>query len=173
LSRTLRFSIEKSNIKYFDSDTVSCLANLSSLTARQRNEIRNLTDSAALNDAGCDVGRRLLHFIMAEKPYFLPKIELSDLKSIFAVKPKQTNQRILAQQGAFFIFGLESELRDKNEFGIEVFRAKVPASAKHGILNELDGININASTLFPEIESAAKYIMSKIPPVIGDFENLD
>jgi hypothetical protein len=41
----------------------------------------------------------------------------------------------------------------------------VPAGAKRAILDELDGININASTLFPEIESAAKYIMSKITPV--------
>jgi hypothetical protein len=85
-------------------------------------------------------------------------IELSDLKSIFVVKPKQTNQRILAQQGAFFIFGLRSELRDDKKFGIEVFRTSVPARSKRGILDELDGININASTLFPEIESAAKYI---------------
>jgi len=44
-----------------------------------------------------------------------------------------------------------------------VSRTKVPASAKKNLLDELDGININASTLFPEIESAAKYIMSKIP----------
>jgi FRG domain len=164
----LRFSIRKSNIKYFDSDTVSCVANLSNLTGSQRDEIRRMKDSETLNTS--DVGERLLHFIKVEKPYFLPKIELSDLKSIFAVKPKQTNQRILAQQGAFLIFGLRSELRDDNEFGIEVFRTKVPAGAKRAILDELDGININASTLFPEIESAAKYIMSKITPVSEKFE---
>ena len=166
----LRFYIRKSNIKYFDSDTVSCIANLSNLTGRQRDEIRHTQDSETLN--GSDVGERLLHFIKVEKPYFLPKIGLSDLKSIFAVKPKQTNQRILAQQGAFLIFGLRSALRG-NEFGIEVFRTKVPARAKRDILDELDGININASTLFPEIESAAKYIMSKITPVSETFEAPD
>jgi hypothetical protein len=167
----LRFSIRKSKTKYFDSDTVSCVANLSNLTGRQRDEIREMKKSEELNES--DVGERLLHFIKAEKPYFLPKIELSDLKSIFAVKPKQTNQRILAQQGAFFIFGLRSELRENNGFGIQIFRTKVSADAKQGILNELDGININASTLFPEIESAAKYIMSKITPVSEDFETPD
>src|SRR5208337_1044332 len=166
----LRFYIRKSNIKYCDSDTVSCIANLSNLTGRQRDEIRHTQDSETLN--GSDVGERLLHFIKVEKPYFLPKIGLSDLKSIFAVKPKQTNQRILAQQGAFLIFGLRSALRG-NEFGIEVFRTKVPARAKRDILDELDGINIHASTLFPEIESAAKYIMSKITPVSETFEAPD
>jgi hypothetical protein len=159
----LSFSMQKSSIKYFDSDTVSCVANLSNLTDRQRNEIRAMSDSGTLNNG--DTGLRLLHFIKAEKPYFLAKIELSDLYGVYAVKPKRTNQRILAQQGAFFIFGLKSQLLDTNDFGIEVFRTKVPASAKKGILRELDGININASTLFPEIESAAKYIMSKITPV--------
>ena len=84
----LRFYIRKSNIKYCDSDTVSCIANLSNLTGRQRDEIRHTQDSETLN--GSDVGERLLHFIKVEKPYFLPKIGLFDLKSIFAVKPKQT-----------------------------------------------------------------------------------
>ena len=167
----LVFKLRKSNIKYFDSDTVSCVANLSNLTGRQRNEIRDLVDSAALKIN--DVGERLLHFIKAEKPYFMPKIDLSDLKSILAVRPKQTNQRILAQQGAFLIFGLRSILQDSNDFGIKIVRTKVPASAKKKLLDELDGININASSLFPEIELAAKYIMSKIPPTNDSDEKPD
>jgi hypothetical protein len=157
----LMFRLSKFSIKYFDSDAVSCVANLSNLTSGQRDEIRELSTSAALEQS--DVGERLLHFIKAEKPYFLPKIELSDLKSILAVRPKQTNQRILAQQGAFFIFGLQSILRDTNKFRIKIVRTRIPASAKQALLKELDSININASALFPEIESAAKYIMSKIP----------
>lgn len=157
----LRLTLRKSRIKYFDSDTVSCVANLSSLTGRERDKIRSFSDSSELNES--NVGLRLLHFIKAEKPYFLPEIELSDLESIFAVRPKQTNQRILAQQGGFLIFGLQSSLEDTNEFGIKIARIKIPASAKKNLLDELDSININASTLFPEIESAAEYIMSKIP----------
>jgi hypothetical protein len=131
------------------------------LSGRERDKIRELESSADLNSS--EVGIQLLHFIKAEKPYFLPEIDLLDLKSIFAVRPKQTNQRILAQHGAFFIFGLQSLLEDPNGFGIKILKRRVPASAKKGLLDELDSININASTLFPEIESAAKYIMSKIP----------
>lgn len=157
----IRFSLPKSNVKYFDSDTVSCIANLSNLTARQRNQVRNFTNDEDLRKS--DVGERLLHFIKAEKPYFLPKIVVSELKSICAVHPKQSNRRIIAQQGGFFIFGLKSILNDTNDFEIEVHRTLVPRSAKRDIISELDAININPSTLFPEIESAAKYIMSKIP----------
>jgi hypothetical protein len=167
----LMFKLRKSGIKYFDSDTVSCVANLSNLTGPQRDEIREIRDTVALKQS--DVGERLLHFIKAEKPYFLPRIELSDLRSILAVRPKQTNQRILAQQGAFLIFGLRTTLQDANNFGIQVVRTKVPASAKKKLLDELDGININASALFPEIESAAKYIMSKIPALDESDEKPD
>ena len=120
-----------------------------------------------------DVGEGLLHFIQAEKPYFLPKINLEDLKGIFSVKPKQTNRRILAQQGAFLIFGLRTRLLERNNFGINIRKILIPSDAKPTILQELDGININASTLFPEIESAAKYIMSKITPVEEAFEQAD
>jgi len=161
----ITFASRKASIRYFDSDAISCVANLSNLTARQRNEIRTLSDSESLRES--DAGLRLLQFIKAEKPYFLPKIELSDLKSIFVVRPRQTNRRILAQQGAFFIFGLRTELRD-NDSGIQITRSLVPAGAKSRLLAELDAININASSLFPEIESAAKYIMSKIPPGTED-----
>jgi hypothetical protein len=157
----IRFRLRKSNLKYFDSDTVSCVANLSNLTGRERDEIRDFADSEALNES--EVGTRLLHFIKAEKPYFLPKIQLDDLKSILAVRPKQTNRRILAQQGAFLIFGLRSSLQDSNRFEIRIVRTTVPFSSKKKILSELDSININESALFPEIESAARYIMSKIP----------
>jgi hypothetical protein len=167
----LMFKLRKSSIKYFDSDTVSCVANLSNLTGPQRDELRAVQNSGELKSS--DIGDRLLHFIKAEKAYFLPKIELSDLKSVLAVRPKQTNQRILAQQGAFLIFGLRTTLQDANDFGIQVVRTKVPASAKKKLLDELDGINIHANALFPEIESATKYIMSKIPPLDQSDERPD
>jgi FRG domain len=108
----ITFKLRKSSIRYFDSDTVSCIANLSNLTGSERDEIRGYTKSGDLNNSENGVGTRLLHFIKAEKPYFLAKIKLSDLKSIVAVRPKQTNRRMLAQQGAFFIFGLRSQLDD-------------------------------------------------------------
>lgn len=108
-------------------------------------------------------GLKLLHFIKAEKPYFLSKIKLSDLSRIVPVRPKQTNRRIVAQQGGFFVFGLHTTLNYQNDDGIEIKRILVPAEKKAAIRHELDQININGSTLFPEIESAAKYILSKIP----------
>jgi hypothetical protein len=39
-------------------------------------------------------------------------------------------------------------------------------SAKDKILAELDAVGINQSTMFPEIEMASKYILSKISPTV-------
>lgn len=160
----LRFSVKSSSIRYYDSDTVSCLANLSNLTGRERDSLRNLASSSELNrDSG--EGKRLIQFIKAEKPYFLPEIELSDLNSVVTVRPKYNNRRILAQQGAFFLFGLPSEIEKDNQFDIRTYRTPIPPSVKSQIVRDLDKLNINESSLFPEVESAAKYIMSKLVPV--------
>ena len=159
----LRFAVKKSKIKYFDSDTVSCISNLSNLTGIERNLLRKIKTSAELNSE--DVGKRLLQFIKSEKAYFLPEIRREDLDDILIVRPKQNNRRILAQQGAFFLFGLTSELPDTNNFDVEVNRISIKSASKQNIIAELDSININISTLFPDIESAAKYIMSKISPL--------
>ncbi len=168
--RLLTFNIQKKYVKYFDSDTVSCVANLSNLSARQRNEIRNMTNDEL---AKSETGERLLHFIKAEKSYFLAKMKVEDLKGIFVVRPKQNNRRILAQQGAFIIFGLTSELKQDNNSNIKITKTNIPHKSKANILKELDYININASTIFPEIESAAKYIISKLTPTNDEEEISD
>ncbi|WP_080288243.1 FRG domain-containing protein [Burkholderia pseudomallei] len=157
----IRFSIAKDKIRYSDSDTVSCIANLANLRGYERDEIRDMSDSEEL--AKSEVGERLLHFIKAEKSYFLPKIKISDLKGIIAVKPKLNNRRILAQQGAFLIYGLTSNLEDGNRFGIRIRRHTIKSANKPAIMSQLDKINVNVSTVFPEIEYAAKYITSKLP----------
>ena len=161
-AEVISFKIAKRRVKYFDSDTASCIANLANLSTSEKNVLRNISDLDELNDTPEAI--RLLHFIKAEKPYFLPQIEPSDLKSVIFVKAKQSNRRILAQQGAFLLFGLTDELDDLNDFDIQIERIPIPASKKESLLSDLDKISINESTLFPEIEIAARYLMKKLAP---------
>jgi hypothetical protein len=91
---------------------------------------------------------------------------------VLTVRPKQSNPRIIAQQGAFLLFGLIAELAPDNRFGIEVSQMIIPAKAKPRLLRDLDRVNINRAALFPEVESAARYIMSKLVPVEGEDEEL-
>lgn len=158
----LRLTVLKSEVKYFDSDTVSCVSNLSKLTSKERNSLRNINSKVALNKS--KAGLRLLQFIRSEKAHFLPEMVPQHLKDALIVKPRQTNRRLLAQQGAFLLFGLTSKF-DEDDFGIKIDRRNIPAGSKSTILTQLDRVNINQSSLFPEIEKAASYILSKLTPM--------
>lgn len=58
----------------------------------------------SIND---DYFGELLHFIKEDKSYFQNIINPDDLGSVFAIKPKLDNPRIVRQHGAFLIFGIE------------------------------------------------------------------
>lgn len=148
------FRISSSAIKYYDSDTVSCISNLSSLSYIQKNEINLNQELEQFNKD--DIPKRLLHHIKAEKAYFEPKINPDDLGSIICVKAKRTNIRIKSQMGAFLLFGHEIALAEEGEDGIEIARVKI--SNKRKILRQLDAININATTVYPSISQTAVHL---------------
>lgn len=154
--QVLVLSVPRRRMRYFDSDTVSCLANLARLSFRYKTQLDTNLEKDAFNNS--TAAKRLLHFIRQEKYGFLSEIEPFDLEDIILVKPKQNNKRILAQSGAFFVFGVADEIKDNNGDGINVERINVDAASKSDIRAQLDKLGINEKTLFPEIERAARYI---------------
>lgn len=98
------FSMLREQVKYFDSDTASCLANLARLPKSDKDAINfsveYFNEQIAI--------KRLTHFIRAEKPFFEPKIKPEDLHKVICVKGKKSNDRISFQSGAFLLFGLDS-----------------------------------------------------------------
>lgn len=148
------FSVASQNVKYYDSDTVSCLSNLSNLTYAQKNEIDLSLDRTAFN--GADVAGKLLHHIKSEKGYFEGRIIPDDLGSIICVKAKRTNTRIKSQSGAFLLFGHEGTLPDAGQDGIEISRVTIKNKAH--ILNQLSRINIDATTVYPSIDQTAVHL---------------
>ncbi|MBD8604533.1 FRG domain-containing protein [Pseudomonas sp. CFBP 8771] len=151
------FKIESQLVKYFDSDTVSCLSNLSNLTYAQKNNIDLGLDRDAFN--GTDVVGKLLHHIKSEKGFFEGRIVPDDLRSIICVKAKRTNTRIKSQSGAFLLFGHEAALPDAGQDGIEI--ARITIQNKPHILEQLDRININATTVYPSIQETAIHLRDK------------
>jgi hypothetical protein len=150
-------SVAKNRVRYFDSDTVSCLANL----ARLSSDLKKQIDTSLAKDEFNNTLpiKRLLHFIRQEKMgSFEPEIVPAHIDDVLLVKPKQNNRRILAQAGGFFVFGLTQEIAAKNSHGIDIQRITISAAAKHAIRNDLDKLGINEKTLFPEIDRAASYL---------------
>lgn len=149
--------------KYYDSDAVSCLANICNLNADEKQEIIDkglMTDIDLFNSQPSVV--RLAQFIRAEKPYFTPHIRPVDLQTTVYVKPKLSNKRIIAQNGAFLITGLKFAISaEMTSSTINLGFIRIPNDAKRVIRNELDALGINRSFLFPEIEHAAGHILEK------------
>lgn len=158
LGEVIVLEMDRSQIKYFDSDTASCIANLSRLPSSSKAGI-DYTISNAREFNKQKAVKRLLHFIREEKPFFEARIASRDLRSVICVKGKHTNSRISFQSGAFLLFGQDATLDESGSAEIGVKRIAV--SNKLQVLRELDRLNINESTVFPYIENSSKYIARK------------
>lgn len=150
---------KKSDLKFFDSDTASCISNLSRLQKADKADLDfNLAEDEFNKSPPV---AKLLHFIREEKPYFLNKIKSEHLESIICVKSKMNNTRIMSQSGAFLLFGLNAQLPEAGNDKIAIERIDIKADEKQKILKELDALSINESTAFPYIENSARYIAKK------------
>ena len=150
------FRITSDAVKYYDSDTVSCLSNLSNLTYEQKNKIDVILEQDEFNKT--EVVGKLLHHIKSEKGFFEGRIIPNDLSSIVCVKAKRTNSRIKSQSGAFLLFGHEAKLPDVGQKGIRISRITVKAEEKKKILTELNRINVNDATVYPSIGQTADHL---------------
>jgi hypothetical protein len=159
----IRFTLKRDEVKFFDSDTASCIANLAQLSDPDKRAIR----FEGVGDNffnGQDAIRKLLHFIKEEKPYFRDAIVPVDLKRILCIRGKLNNTRIVSQSGAFLLFGLDAVLPENGSDDIMVERLTINAGEKSKIMGELDALSLNESTVFPYIENSARYIAAKYKP---------
>ena len=163
------FAIPPEREKYFDGDSVSCMANLANMTSEEKGEIYQLKESlielpedeqiTKFNNDG--VIKRLHQFIRSEKSYFQPIIRPIDLLQPYYVHPKMSNRRILAQSGAFILYGIDPSKKFFFPHAIEETSFRVPQKAKEPIRKALANLGINESTLFPEIDKAAARIKNQ------------
>lgn len=158
------FRIPKNDIKYYDSDTVSILSNLAkrpssfSVENIREKKIAEFNEQAEI--------AYLLHEIKEEKSYFQSIIIPNDIERVVAVKVKQSNLRIIKQSGSFLIFGingnkkLPAKIPNQWILNLELKGVdfKIDNGSKEKILDELNAVGINESTLFPELENQAKYL---------------
>jgi hypothetical protein len=171
---------KKLEVKFFDSDTVSCITNLSNLSMKQKDELNTAikysiyqtekhykgqeqTDYYRENvlDTFNEVGvcGHLLHYIKNEKPYFKDIINPFDLGRVLFVRAKISNARIASQSGAFLLFGMDAVLQESGDSEVSVRRISV--TNKKYIMEQLSILNIHASTIYPSLEKSAEEIKNK------------
>jgi hypothetical protein len=162
----IRLALKRDEVKFFDSDTASCVANLAQLSDSDKRAIHFSGSNEEFSNQGAI--RKLLHFIKQEKPYFRDAIVQEDLKRILCIRGKLNNTRIVSQSGAFLLFGLDAVLPEEGNDNIAVERITINAGEKSKIMGELDTLSLNESTVFPYIENSARYIAAKFKPAEAD-----
>ena len=167
------FAVPKGLIKSFDSDTISIIANFAkldrgyqalllgktgddSVSEDPKSQIQNLYDEAL---------RRLYHYIRQEKPQFEKLIDPRHLLQVFLVEPKQSFERIRAQEGAFLLSAFherfERELVMERVKNVPVYEHEtiiVPAKAKAHLLKELSLLSFTRENLYPSLDEVADRI---------------
>ena len=150
------FDFSSDEVKYYDSDTVSVIANLAkrpkdfSIPEETEIDLFNKQDSIKL----------LTHDIRQDLPHFSPKINPKDLQKVFCVKPRLDNSRIIRQEGAFLLFGCDGQKVKPATLSTENISAKfvISKDAKKELREHLEKLGISKATLFPEIDQVAGHI---------------
>ena len=158
----IAFSFDPSNTKFYDSDTVSCICNIANLTQGEKDTIAQTPAGTIAEFKKLHAAQRLYQFIRQEKPYFDERIQKDHLFGQYYVIPKRSNPRILAQNGAFIVFGLRWEDGRSLRRDIRTWSFRIPKASKARFRDELRALAINESTLFPEIDSSARQIVFEI-----------
>lgn len=157
------FDIPNDQVKYYNSDTVSLIANVA-----RRPYSFDLNALAAKRDEfnkEPEIGR-LLHDIREDKPAFRPIIEKTDLTRVICVRAKLDNARIAKQDGAFLLFGIRDQkgrcaLVPKDWVVCGNDKKRIIFSNKHRIKRELEQLGISEQTLFPELDYQTKSIVQR------------
>jgi hypothetical protein len=162
------FTTDVNNIKYPQSDTVSILASLPLFSYDEQMEFYDLAINTSIDKKTFNQRvPRLLHAVRLEKPAFKAEMEKEHLVSNFIVYALKNNNRIVKQDGAFIICGLQDHSIDhSNSLNQLRYEEKGKKSIlliekKKQLIEELDNYSINHATLFPEIECVSKYIKDK------------
>ena len=150
----LVFKIPRKDIKYYDTDTVSVLANISKCS--NKFECDDTLDLMNFNEEE-HIGL-LLHQIGTEKPHFKRVIDPKDINRVLCVKVKQNNPRIINQSGAFLLFGInkvKGVMADLDSSWLPL-SDKLFIHDKKKIRNDLELMGITASFVYPEMENYSK-----------------
>lgn len=103
---------------------------------------------------------KLYHAIKRETAAFEREMKPFDLLRPAFVQVSKSNQRIVKQDGAFIISGLNVDENDCDKrISKYVFQQIIiPTGSKKQVLKELEQVGICEATLFPEIDKVAEYL---------------
>ena len=158
------YQMKRKDIKYNDSDTVSILSNLAFMPGDFN---LNIEEGEKLEGNGNY--KKLIHQICSEKSYFESCIKEEHLDDcVLCVIPNLNNKRIIAQQGAFLLYGMHDKIKkEPSRIGgkkykyISCNKIIINGSNKETIIRDLAELGISKEVLFPELENYISVIEKK------------
>lgn len=155
------FKIPKKDIKYYDDTQVSLLSNISKMTSdfklSKDNYGRYYED---------DSYNKIIHEVKKEGGY-IKSFSPNEINSVLCVKPQMDNPRIIRQDGAFLLFGINEDKKRQAVLN-DAFKPedmyqsiKISKEGKSKIRMSLEDLGISGSTIYPEIEHVANYLKGK------------
>lgn len=141
----LVFCIQKDNLKYERSDTVTILSCLPMFKYSEQQELYEHKNDCENCREQTEIIERFMHEIKIEKPAFLPRIKGNSITEPIFIVPSRNNKRIINQKGAFILFGLDENLmkQDSNTSKSSLYPYKqktvyyIPLNTKKKLLDEL------------------------------------
>lgn len=166
------FRVNKNEVCYSNSDKIQMLAKLPELKKEKQYRLRNLSYFYSFNKKypqksnrtySDEVVEKFYHIVERDNNGFTREMIPFDLLKPQFVLPKKDNPRILKQDGAFIISGVDL---NENESDMKIRKylieeLKVSSKKKKEMLRILDSLGINQATLFPEVEKVAAYLKGK------------
>ena len=171
--RVYVFAVNENDVLYANSDRIQMLSKFAEFKRSEQEQLRLLAYRYLLkgafpqrsNGKYKDVPvEQYFHAIRRSNSGFEREIVPFDLLKPQFVQPNKDNPRMLKQDGAFIISGLDQD-ENESDFKIRkhlVNEIRIDASAKEKILRDLEHIAINQATLFPEVEKVADYLRKRI-----------
>lgn len=160
------FPIPRHKIKFYDSDTVSVISNIAKRPCDGL-DISSIDYETETREGIIDFNNEtdikyLLHEIRHEKPHFQPLIKKKHLESIFCVKPLLNNRRIINQDGAFLLFGIDSYKSNIAQYEKSDFKPiAITVKNKDLIRKSLNALGLTYDKIYPELDTTAKYLKEK------------
>ena len=171
----LFFRVPKDKVRYYDSDRVTILSNLAWSDSNFEILPKFSRNAKAFHKEDNEYALKLMHDIRQEKPHFTENINPEDIGSVVCVKPKMDNQRVIRQDGAFFLFGIDGNKHSSASINDEWFykpnekRYIIKREDKTSILKQLESIGISQAKLFPEIDMVSQFIKNTYDLSVNQF----
>ncbi|WP_141108141.1 hypothetical protein [Azotobacter beijerinckii] len=96
------------------------------------------------------------------QPYFSHVIEKDHLQSIWCVKPLLNNRRIIKQDGAFLLFGIDGTKKKLANYKKEEFEPlRFKVENKSVLRDQLELLGFSKDKIYPEMDTTADYLKQK------------